>query len=147
MVDAVLAASRALVGVAARSLAGLEEQVTLPQYRMLVILCSQGPQRMADLAAALDVNPSTATRMTDRLVAKKLARRSRLPSDRRSVRISATEHARELVDHVTARRRREIGAIVRPMPTRTQQLVVTALRLFADAAGEVPDQSWSAGWE
>ena len=38
-------ASRALVGVAARSLAGVGEEVTLPQYRMLVLLCSRGPQR------------------------------------------------------------------------------------------------------
>lgn len=147
VIDAVLGASRALVGVAARSLAGLEDEVTLAQYRMLVLLCSRGPQRLAELAAALDVNPSTATRMTDRLVAKKLARRNRVAADRRTVRIAVTEHGRGVVDHVTARRRREIAAIVRPMPARTQQLLVTALRLFADAAGEVPEQTWAAGWE
>jgi len=68
LVDTVLAASRALVAVAARSLAAAGDEVTLPQYRALVVLAASGPQGTADLAAALAVNPSTATRMCDRLV-------------------------------------------------------------------------------
>jgi DNA-binding MarR family transcriptional regulator len=147
LVDAVVRASRALVGVAARSLAGLEEEVTLAQYRMLVLLCSRGAQRVADLAQALGVNPSTATRMSDRLVAKRLARRQRTASDRRSVRVGVTASGRALVDEVTERRRQEIGRIVAAMTPARRELLVDALRAFADAAGEVPDQSWSAGWE
>ena len=38
MVDALLIASRALVGVSARSLAAVESHVTLPQFRALVVL-------------------------------------------------------------------------------------------------------------
>lgn len=41
--------------------------VTLPQFRMLVVLVA-GPTNLSGLAAALDVAPSTATRMVDRLV-------------------------------------------------------------------------------
>ncbi|MGH3283480.1 MAG: MarR family winged helix-turn-helix transcriptional regulator [Streptosporangiaceae bacterium] len=70
LVDTVLAASRALVAVAARSLAAAGDEVTLPQYRALVVLAARGPQGTAELAAALAVNPSTATRMCDRLVRK-----------------------------------------------------------------------------
>jgi DNA-binding MarR family transcriptional regulator len=147
VVDAVVGASRALVGVAARSLAGLEEEVTLAQYRMLVLLSSRGPQRVADLAQALGVNPSTATRMSDRLVAKRLARRHRTPSDRRSVRVGVTPAGRAIVDEVTTRRRQEIGRIVAGMAPGRRELLVDALRAFAEAAGEVPEQSWSAGWE
>ena len=40
--DAVLTASRALVGVAARSLAVVDADVTLPQYRALVVLAARG---------------------------------------------------------------------------------------------------------
>ena len=72
VVDAVLGASRALVAVAARSLANVGEDVTLAQYRVLVVLASRGPQRLADLATALAVDRSTATRMCDRLVRKRL---------------------------------------------------------------------------
>ncbi|CAM5308255.1 hypothetical protein SBADM41S_12362 [Streptomyces badius] len=38
--EAVLTASRLLVAVSARSLAEVEERVTLPQFRMLVVLSS-----------------------------------------------------------------------------------------------------------
>ncbi len=146
MVEAVVGASRALVGVAARSLAGLEEEVTLTQYRTLVLLCSRGPQRVADLAQAMAVNPSTATRMCDRLVTKRLARRHRAARDRRSVRVGATETGRALVDEISERRRQEIRRIVTAMPAETREPLVEALRAFAKAAGEVPDQSWAAGW-
>jgi DNA-binding MarR family transcriptional regulator len=77
LVDTVLAASRALVAVAARSLAAAGDEVTLPQYRALVVLAARGPQGTAELAAALAVNPSTATRMCDRLVRKGLIRHRR----------------------------------------------------------------------
>jgi DNA-binding MarR family transcriptional regulator len=90
LVDAVLGASRALVGVAARSLSTVAEDVTLAQYRALVVLASRGPQRLADLATALVVEPSTATRMCDRLVRKRLVARRRSSEDRRAVRVSLT---------------------------------------------------------
>jgi DNA-binding MarR family transcriptional regulator len=145
-VDAVVGASRALVAIAARSLGAAGEEVTLPQYRALVVLASRGPQRVVDLAAVLDVNASTATRMCDRLARKGLIRRQRLSTDRRSVRVSISAPGRELVAAVTRRRRREVQAIVERMtPQQSEQLVAT-LRMFADAAGEVPDQDWSLGW-
>ena len=54
---------RVLVGLAARSLAEVAEEVTLAQYRALIVLASNGPQRVASLAEALGVTPPTATRM------------------------------------------------------------------------------------
>jgi DNA-binding MarR family transcriptional regulator len=146
LVDAVLGASRALVAVAARSLADLAEDVTLPQYRALVELAARGPQRPADLASALGVDPSTATRMCDRLVRKQLVQRRRISVDRRGVRISLTPAGRALVEEVTRRRRTEIAQIVRRMPRADRASALRALRVFADAAGEVPEQDWSLGW-
>ena len=46
LVDALLSASRVMVGLAARSVADLDSEVTLPQYRALVVLASRGPQRV-----------------------------------------------------------------------------------------------------
>ncbi len=146
VVDAVVGASRALVAIAARSLAAAGEEVTLPQYRALVVLAARGPQRVIDLAGFLDVNTSTATRMCDRLARKHLIRRQRLPSDRRTVRVTISDAGRELVAAVTRRRRREVQAILRKMPAEARGPLVSALRAFADAAGEVPEQDWSLGW-
>jgi len=146
LVDAVLGASRALVAVAARSLANLAEDVTLAQYRVLVELAARGPQRPADLADAMGVERSTATRMCERLVRKQLVHRRRASGDRRSVRVSLAPAGRELVEEVTRRRRAEITRIVRRMPKTDREAVLLALRAFATAAGEVPEQDWSLGW-
>ena len=102
LVDTVLAASRALVAVAARSLAAAGDEVTLPQYRALVVLAARGPQGTADLASALAVNPSTATRMCDRLVRKGLVRREPDPRDKRGVLVTLTDLGREQVDAALA---------------------------------------------
>jgi len=48
---------------------------------------------------------------------------------------------------VTNRRRQEIADLLATVPTRTQRSVVAALTQLAEAAGEVPEQDWSAGWD
>ena len=141
-VDAVLLASRSLIAVATRSLGAAAEETTIAQYRALVVLASQGPQRMGDLAGALGVTPSTAGRMSDRLVRKGLIRRHRARADRRSVLVSVTAAGRLVVDQATARRRALIEDILAKLPAGTQRAVAEALRAFADAAGEVPDSQW-----
>ena len=98
VVDAVLTASRTLVAVAERSLGAAAEETTLAQYRALVVLASRGPQRMVDLARALEVTPSTAGRMCDRLLRKGLIRRYRARADRREVQVSITAAGRAVVD-------------------------------------------------
>ncbi len=147
MVDAVLSASRALVAIAARSLADAGEDVTLTQYRSLVLLASRGPQSVAELAEAVAVTPPTASRLCDRLVKKGLVRRRTDRHDRRQVHIALTQSGRDLIDAVTERRRREIAALLATVPLRTQRSVVVALTQLAQAAGEVPEQDWSAGWD
>jgi DNA-binding MarR family transcriptional regulator len=146
LVDTVLAASRALVAVAARSLAAAGDEVTLPQYRALVVLAARGPQGTAELAATLAVNPSTATRMCDRLVRKGLVRRHRQAGDRRAVRIALTAAGRDLVDGVTRRRRAELARLLEVLPADQHGAVIAAFRAFAAAAGELPEPGAALGW-
>jgi DNA-binding MarR family transcriptional regulator len=146
LVDTVLAASRALVAVAARSLAAVGDDVTLPQYRALVMLAAGGPQGTAELATALDVNPSTVTRMCDRLVRKDLVRRSRQSANRRSVRIALTAAGRDLVDEVSRRRRAELARLLSALPPEQHEPVIAAFRAFAAAAGELPRPGAALGW-
>jgi DNA-binding MarR family transcriptional regulator len=146
LVDALLSASRALVAIAARSLADLDAEVTLPQYRALVVLASRGPQRVVDISAELNVNPSTATRMCDRLVHKKLVRRYRSTSDRREVRLTLTSSGRELVQQVTDRRRAELARLVESMPQSWVRPLTSALKSLSASVGEVPESEWWLGW-
>lgn len=146
VVDSVLAASRALVAVAARSLASAGPDVTLPQYRALVLLASRGPQRVNDLAEALAVNQSTATRMCDRLEGKGLISRERSEDDRRTVLVSIAASGQTLVAAVTRARRTELRSILRRMSADDRAAMVPTLTAFAAAAGEAPDHRWSLGW-
>jgi DNA-binding MarR family transcriptional regulator len=149
LVTAVLTASRVLVGVSARSLAGLEDAVTVTQFRTLVVLDSHGAINLNRLAELLDVTSSTAMRMIDRLLAAELVTRSENPTNRREVQLGLTKAGSQLVQQVTAKRRREIARIVTAMPPDQRSDLITALRAFADAAGEPsprPVTSTTLGW-
>lgn len=146
LVDALMAASRALVAVAARSLPGDPEQVTLAQFRTLVVLATRGPQRPVDLAEALAVDPSTATRMCDRLVRAGLVRRQRVATDRRTVRVTLTRQGQELFDQVRARRRAELLKLLDGLPGDRRGELINGLRSLAENAGEPldPARGWGA---
>jgi DNA-binding MarR family transcriptional regulator len=146
LADAVLTASRVLVAVAARSLAE-EVSVSLPQYRALVVLASRGSQRPVDLAQALSVDPSTVTRMCDRLEGKALITRRRDERDRRTVVLDLSPVGRRLVDRVTLRRRQEIGQILTAVNPNERANLVRAFTAFGNAAGEIPEADWQRSWD
>jgi DNA-binding MarR family transcriptional regulator len=146
LVDALLSASRVMVGLAARSLGDIDSDVTLPQYRALVVLASRGPQRVVDISTELQVSSSTGTRMCERLVRKGLVRRDRSDSDRREVRLTLTPAGEYLVQEVTRRRRAELTRIVDTVPEVWHESVTTALRSLAVTAGEPADSEWWLGW-
>jgi DNA-binding MarR family transcriptional regulator len=111
------------------------------------VLASRGPQNLVGLAEAVGVTPATATRMCDRLVKKKLVVRQAELDDRRQIRLALTKKGIKLISAVTDRRRREIETIVRAIDPKEQHVLVLALGQFAAAAGEVPEQDWSTGWD
>lgn len=134
--DAVLTASRLLVAVSARSLNEVEDSLTLPQFRALVVLASRGPLRLTHLAEHLAVNPSTAMRMAERLAAAGMIDRSPNPENRRESIATLTDAGRQVVEQVTNRRREEITAIVERMPAEHLDRLVEALESFSEAGGE-----------
>ena len=147
VVDSVLRASRALVAVAARSIAEVDESVTLPQFRTLVALAAHGPQNVGLLAAELGVHSTTLTRMCDRLARRGLIERHPSTESRREVVVRLAPAGHELLRAVTAARRRAIAQIARKVPPEDRGAVVDALQAFSDAADEVPDHAWAMSWD
>jgi DNA-binding MarR family transcriptional regulator len=146
MVTALLGASRVLVGVSARSLADVESDVSVTQFRTLVVLHSHGTINLNRLAELLGVNNSTAVRMIDRLLVAGLVTRQDNPANRREIELDLSPAGRQIVVDVTNRRRAEIALIVARMPVDQRDALVQALHEFADAAGEpAPDPS-TLGW-
>lgn len=146
---AVLTASRLLVAVSARSLAAVEDRVTLAQFRMLVVLSTRGATKLVTLADLLRVAPSTAMRMVDRLIAAGLADRQTNPANRRETLLRLTDEGRRTVEDVTARRRTEIAAIVERLAPGQRAALVDALAAFNEAGGEPPagePEPYPLGW-
>jgi DNA-binding MarR family transcriptional regulator len=144
--NAVLVASRALVGVAARSLADTEDTVTLVQYRAMVLLAGRGEMNVSALAEALDVHQSTATRLCDRLVKRGLVDRVHSVQNRREVVVSLSRDGQALIRSVTAKRRAELDRIMERLTAKQHAAVNDAFALFAEAAREAPDDAWKLGW-
>jgi DNA-binding MarR family transcriptional regulator len=146
VVGALMALSRVFVAETARSLSGLDQDVTLPQFRTLVVLVSRGPQRVVDLAQELAVTSSTAVRMCNRLVRKGLVVREERPDDRRVAWITLTAAGRDLAGDATRRRRELIAELVASLSFTRPLGFASVINALVEAAGEVPDSQWWQRW-
>ena len=72
------------------------------QELVLMTLWTSGPQRLVDLADAVDADAPTMTRSIGRLEKAGLVRRVRSTADRRAVIVEATEESRPLQQRVQA---------------------------------------------
>ena len=146
-VDAVLVACRLLVAISVRSLAEVEEEVTMAQLRVLVVIVSRGATTLSDLAAASGLHLSSASRVCDRMVHDGLLDRTDDPSDRRSLQLTITDRGADLVARVAQARGAAIGPILRRMTSPRRAELISALNDFTEAGGE-PDEIhlWALGW-
>lgn len=142
LVEELLTASRALVGIAVRSIEAAPVDVTVAQHRLLVLLAAHGPQSVGEIAEHLGVNPSNASRHGDRLQRLGLVRRSRSVEDGRVVRIALTAAGRRLLDAVTERRRAELADLALLLPKVDRTAVTAALRQLNATMHEIPDADW-----
>lgn len=147
-IDAVMLATRVLVGVTARAMAATEDQVTLPQLRVLVMVASRRSLNLRAVAEGLSVHASNATRICDRLVVAGLLSRRDDPADRRHLILELTPAGQRLVDRVNQLRRVAVGDVLGRMPQRSRDVLTAILLDFAEAAGEIDHESgaWSLGW-
>src|SRR5436190_16089670 len=145
--DQVLAACRLLVSISVRSANAVEDEATLPQLRMLVVIASHGTTTLTALAAATGQHLSNASRACDRMVASGWVTRSDHPADRRRLQISLTPAGRRIVTKASEARRRMVMPILRRMPASGRAQLVAALTEFAEAGGEpTATDLWSLGW-
>ena len=146
-VNALLAASRVLARISARSLTEVEQTVTVTQFRTLVVFDSHNETNITNLAEELGVNASTALRMVDRLLLAQLVTRRENPTDRRKVLLGLSTEGERLVHQVTERRRAEITRIVGAMPTERRGELIAAVSAEAANEPEPPPQPVTAlGW-
>lgn len=135
-VDAVVRAANIFLRVAAQSVAEVEDVVTTPQLRVLVLIANRGPQNPGAVAVELGVHPSNATRTCDRLVQAGLIERGEDPQDRRLSKLVLTAKGMQLVEQVMSHRREAIAAVLEHLPAQTRKSLTEAMNAFAKASEE-----------
>lgn len=110
------------------------------QLRVLTIIAAgDAHTNMSRLAGALDVVPSSASRLCDRLEATGLLRRVPDPRDRREVRLMLTPAARRMLDDLRRRRRQALEKVLDRMTPAGREDLVRALAAFDSAAAQDGD--------
>lgn len=125
-------------GTAARRMRALAWAPDPPQLNMgqidsLDLLVTRRSWTMCDFAAALGIDPSTATRAIDRLVDIGLAEREHSPTDKRVTLVHATQTGRETQRRVA---RRRLGIVIDALATFTdteRQTLAVLLDRFVEA--------------
>ncbi|RSM52804.1 transcriptional regulator [Actinoplanes sp. ATCC 53533] len=105
------------------------------QLRVLTIISRSEHTNMSRLAEALDVVPSSASRLCDRLEATGLLRRVPDPRDRREVRLLLTPAAHLLLEELRERRRAALAEVLERMSPTGRLELVRALAAFDTATG------------
>lgn len=134
-VDAVLRAANVLLRVVAQSVIEVEDVVTTPQLRVLVLIATRGPQNPGAIATELGVHPSNATRICDRLVNAGLIARRDDPGDRRYRALSLTPEGASLVNTVLEHRRTAVAAVMGRLPKELRDIAAQGMNAFAEADG------------
>lgn len=150
-VDALLAACQVLVGISAQSVAAVSDVADLIQVRALVVVAGRGSVSLSELATAMDIHLTRASRLCDRLVLKGLLDRADDPANRRQLVLTLTPSGKRVTRTVIQRRRSALGPILTRITNKLsaqQRTELTALlRDFANAAGQPSDiDLWAMGW-
>jgi DNA-binding MarR family transcriptional regulator len=117
-------------------------RVSPTQLRVLTWLRAHPRTNVNGLADFLEVNPSSASRLCDRLEALGLLRRTGDRRDRREVQVIVTPQAVGMLDDMSRLRRHAVGQVLAMMPESARQELARSLIAFslaADAASEEDD--------
>jgi DNA-binding MarR family transcriptional regulator len=102
-VEAIDTAQAVLRAIGDHALSDLGGGITTTQLRLLDRLERLGESRLIDLADALSIAPSTATRLCDTLAERQLIERHRRGRDRRELQIRLTDAGTQLLEAVRRR--------------------------------------------
>ncbi|SFS82655.1 MarR family winged helix-turn-helix transcriptional regulator [Saccharopolyspora flava] len=137
--DEALATMRAMVRIADATVAEVTGQLTLTQFRALVIIAEHSPPViMGRVAEELAMNPSSATRACDRLVQLDLVQRARNPLNKRETLLAPTAGGREIVARVNHQRRTLLAEVLDRLDPATREAAIEAFTHFTAAAATTP---------
>ena len=135
-VEALELMTRAVVGLTMRSMEVLGREVSLPQFRLLLVLSGLGRVPSSRLAAEMGIGASSVTRLADKLASAGLLTRGTDPRSRSVVTVEATPAGAELVARVVARRQELLAEVLGGMTPHERAEASRVARRFAGLAGD-----------
>lgn len=126
------------IGITARAIDQTQEatELTLVQWRVLVIASQTERLRIGELAAHLGISIPSASRLVRRIEAQGLMTALRADDDRRATNIALTKTGREIVEAVVRRRRKLIGLALSAEPQDQPADAVHLVGQIADRLAE-----------
>ena len=126
------------IGITARAIDQTAQaaELTLVQWRVLVIASQVPGLRIGELAAHLGISIPSASRLVRRIETQGLVTARRADDDRRATNVALTSAGREIVDAVVRLRRELIGRALSADPER---LPTDAARLVGQIADRLAE--------
>lgn len=109
------------------------EQIEPGQMDALDVLVGVESYRMGDLAEALNIEPSTATRAVQRLIKDGLVEHVERAGDRRVVNVAVTAKGREIHSQVAERRRTVLISVLNEFEPDEREELIAFMERFVGA--------------
>lgn len=132
--------TRALIGITLQSLEVLGGEVSMPQFRLLLIAAALGRAPSSRLAEAAGVPASSVTRLADRLETAGLLARGSDARSRSIVTIEITGAGHDLVARVVAHRHELLEAVLARMAPAERAAVASAAARFTALAADAAER-------
>jgi DNA-binding MarR family transcriptional regulator len=113
--------------------------LTFTQLRALSVLSRKQPQRMSDLAEALDMTPASASALVDRIDQRGFVTRRSDPDDRRTVLVELSRRGQHILDVMERGSSDHFGRLIERMTPGERDALATTLRAFLRIGAELGD--------
>ena len=104
--------------------------LTFTQLRALSVLARKQPQRMSDLAGALDMTPASASALIDRMDQRGFVTRRSDPDDRRTVLVELSRRGQHILDIMERGSSDHFGRLIEKMSAHERDALATTLHAF-----------------
>ena len=126
-------ATRGLLALNVSVLERMEKKIGLAPLRALQSLERLGPSMVTELGEDLDLLPSTASRLSDRLAEAGLITRRVSPTNRRATLLELTDAGREVLDELIGLRVEAMGMVAEQMSDRDRTALISGAHAFTTA--------------
>lgn len=134
-------ATRGLLALNVSILERIEKRIGLAPLRALQSLERLGPSLVTELGADLDLLPSTASRLSDRLAEAGFITRRVSPNNRRATLLELTDAGHSVLDELIALRIEAFGEVVQRMSEADRVALIQGTKAFTAAHRDLSDRS------